>query len=108
MNFDELSEREQIILTEYINLMKEIGYYHMFSFLKKEGQHDVSWCIYKENDIWISCVYERGITFGFRKYYDLYNLLLDTFEGFEKKMEDYCKEVFPERVQLHFNNHKTK
>ena len=108
MNFDELSDREQIILTEYMNLMKEIGYYHMFRFLKK-GRGEGVFCIYKNDDIWESCIYERGECSGIRKYYDLYYLLLDSFETFEKSKTDYCKEVFPERVEEALkNNHKTR
>ena len=99
MNYDNLTCEEQGILKAFIKLMEEIGRRDLFTFFDKAKLNDGGFFIYKENNKWISCIYERGHRFSCHEYNSLYKLCVDIFKGLEKKDTDYCLKTFPVLVQ---------
>ena len=99
MSFEELTSEEKKVLTVFIELMEKIGRRHSFTFLEKVNGGAGGFCIYKEDDKWITYTYEKGLKLGYREYDKLYDLCMDIFEALEKKDTDYCLSVFPTLVQ---------
>jgi hypothetical protein len=106
MDFDELTNEEQIILSIFKMLIGERGLTNEFYFFSEKSGGCGGFCIYKKDGKWISYIYERGEKSGYREYDDLYSLCMDTFGSLDKKSTDYCIEAFPKLVESFFTNKK--
>ena len=104
MDYDKLTNEEQIILSVFKMLLDERGLIHEFYFFDKESIECGGLCVYKENGKWISYSYEKGVKIGYREYGNLYSLCMDAFESLDKNSTDYCTEAFPKLVGSFFPN----
>ena len=98
MNFFDLTLEEQNILRVFIKLICDMGLINNFTFLKKTYKES-SFCIYKENDKWISYIYEHGERHEYHENNSLYGLCLDIFSSLGVYDEEYCLNAFPTLVQ---------
>ena len=95
MDFDELTSEEEIMLSIFKQLLNKRVLLNEFYFFKRRSDGVGGFCIYKENEKWISYIYERGQKYGYSEYSDLYSLCMHTFESLDKESTDYCKKEFP-------------
>ena len=66
MNFDELTNEEQIIFSIFKKLLGDVGRMHSFAFdkINRKG----GFCVYKDNNKWVSYIYDRDQISGYREY----------------------------------------
>ena len=95
MDFDELTDEEQILLVIFKKLMAKRGLLHEFYFFVR-----------RSGGLGGFCIYERGEKCGYREYNDLFSLCMDIFEALDKESTDYCMKEFPLLVDEFLNSQR--
>ena len=94
MHYDDLTREEQVVLEAFMKLMNDVGEAESFLFFNKTEIKECHYCIYKENNKWISYIYENGEKKEYHECDNLYRLCINIFESLSKKERDYCLKNF--------------
>ncbi len=107
MKYDDLTREEQIVLEAFIKIIKDNGLIYLFNFLDHPHGEGTIY-IYKKDDNWVRCFYERGEEHDHKEYDNLYRLCIDIFELLEKKNRDYCLKNFTQYINNEVSNRRRK
>ena len=102
MDTENLTEVELNLLEVFTKLLKETGYLNTSIKVCPERNKDGSFKkvdsalhICKQDDSWLTFIYERGAIDECYKYNDMFSACLKVFSMIETKDRDYCLDVFP-------------
>lgn len=94
MNYEELTKKEQMSLTTFMNLLTDTGYSNNFIFFDKTSPKTNVTCIYKENDKWISNRCQKGKIIESNQYDDINSLCINSFLLLDKDSKKYCLTMY--------------
>jgi hypothetical protein len=97
--YNDLTDYEKAVLGKFDELLKRT--YCSNSVYYSEHSHDVGgYCIVKKDGVWKSYIYERGQAIGIREYTDVYELVVDLFDGLDYNSTIYCIDNFPKKEEF--------
>jgi len=110
VNYNDLTNEEQIILNVFIQLLKDTGDY-IRNIIYPESEDKIDEFIerlqvYKKGNVWVAYVLERNEKSGYTEFHTLYSMCMAIFNSMEKTHSDYCLSRFPIMVQQALENNK--
>ena len=103
---EELTEYEKDVLDTFKKLIKNAGAITCYHF-GEETIFPARTTIAKRGDKWVSYIYEKGEYGGFREYDDVYDLVIDTFDGLGPNLSYYFINNLPSKEEFK-SRHKQK
>ena len=101
-----LTNEEEIILSEFKRLVKEVGLQHEFVYGNQYRDYRTL-CFYKNKNVWESFIADHGQKFNSSKFDSLYELCLKMINSMDKVRADYCLKHFSINVEKKLNEYKS-
>ena len=96
---EELTEYEKDVLDTFKILVKNAGASTFYHF-GEETIFPARLTIAKRGDKWVSYIYERGEYSGFREYDDVYDAVIDSFDGLGPNLSYYFIDNLPKKEEF--------
>lgn len=100
---EELTDYEKDVLDTFKKLVKNAGASTCYHF-GEETIFPAHITIAKRGDKWVSYVYERGEYGGFREYDDVYDVVIDSFDGLGPNLSYYFIDNLPSKEEFKERN----